>query len=155
MLRELLPAALSLSAAALAALEVRLAACASVARPIMAPTPLTSFSAISLQISAFLLYRREYCNGPELRGFVYLVFSVLMGNAEGLRTVYTEHIFRGIHPWYIYQNHNLSTGAQLVDAVRFTSPTKQFPFSVSLSLTVGLAFGFGFGFAKPHLLPSA
>ena len=41
---ELLSGVLFLSAAALAALEVRLAACASVARPIMAPTPLMSFS---------------------------------------------------------------------------------------------------------------
>ena len=50
---ELLSGVLSLSAAALAALEVRLAACASVAKPIMAPTPLTSFSAM-ISVSMFL-----------------------------------------------------------------------------------------------------
>ena len=56
---ELLSGVFSLSAAALAALEVRLAACASVARPIMAPTPLTSFSAIFFESWAFLFKKQR------------------------------------------------------------------------------------------------
>ena len=63
---ELLSRALSLFAAALAAFEERLAACASVARPIIAPTPLTSFSAMFFRSWFFLINGREDLKWSQL-----------------------------------------------------------------------------------------